>query len=193
MKVIMTRHGLTAGNAAKQYVGGGTDIPLSKDGRAELEKLPRYNGVTKVYASSMKRTRQTAAILYPDAECIAVPGFREMHFGEFEGKDWQELSGNNAYIDWIADRCESKCPGGESRGEFVDRVAAAFEKILAHEDGSELHLVIHGGTIMALLSRYAGRDYFSSNAKPGQHWVCELDKSDGITMAVAEAPEGITI
>ena len=39
----------------------------------------------------MTRARQTARILFPEAEQIVVPGLREMDFGTFEGRNYVEM------------------------------------------------------------------------------------------------------
>ena len=38
-KLHLIRHGLTAGNLEGRYVGGGTDLPLCDEGRAQLAEL----------------------------------------------------------------------------------------------------------------------------------------------------------
>ena len=38
-KLHLIRHGLTAGNLDGRYIGGGTDLPLCSEGRAQLAEL----------------------------------------------------------------------------------------------------------------------------------------------------------
>ena len=38
-KLHLIRHGLTAGNLDGRYIGGGTDLPLCDEGRAQLAEL----------------------------------------------------------------------------------------------------------------------------------------------------------
>lgn len=49
----------------------------------------------------MKRCIETADILYPGKVPILVPQWKEMDFGLFEGKNYQELNGDKQYQAWI--------------------------------------------------------------------------------------------
>ena len=82
MKVHLIRHGLTVPGEEGRYQGF-LDEGLSAKGRAALLTAPQHP--SRVYVSPARRARQTAAILYPAAEQICVPGLQEMNFGVFEG------------------------------------------------------------------------------------------------------------
>ena len=91
VEIVLIRHGKTEGNKEKRYIGR-TDQPLSEEGIAGIkENLGRYPSVEKVYASPMKRTRQTAELIYPGQAPELVDGLREMDMGVFEGKNQAEL------------------------------------------------------------------------------------------------------
>ncbi len=164
MMVHLRRHAPTRGNLQSRYIGA-SDQPVAPEGYALLTALPCEPLVRKVYVSSLLRTRQTAACLYPNAEIVAISELNEMNFGTFETRSWQEMEHDPEYRRWVDSGCELPCPGGESREEFSTRCAHAFSEILASEyacGSAALHLVVHGGTIMALLSRFAlpERGYF---------------------------------
>ena len=60
-----------------------------------------------------------------------------------------------AYRAWVDGGCVGRCPGGESRAEYVRRTNAALADLLkqASQRGEERVIVVaHGGTIMAALS-----------------------------------------
>lgn len=158
MELILLRHGTTEGNAKRQYVGSGLDQPLSPEGRALAERARAvYPPVERVFASPMLRTRQTASIVYPEQEAELVPGLQETHFGIYEGKTYEELKDDPYYQKYISGDPDIPCPGGESRREFAERCKAAFEalvKRLAAENVSLAAVVIHGGTMMALMSAF---------------------------------------
>ena len=93
-KLHLLRHGLTEGNLKGLYLGSGTDMPLCEEGIQRLEKLREdfsYPWPQKLYVSPMKRTVQTAEIIYPDHDYTIVTDLRECNFGEFEGKTFSEL------------------------------------------------------------------------------------------------------
>ena len=67
MKIYLLRHGETAYNVDHRYQGV-TDIPLSPAGLAALKQAD-FSPKT-VYVTPLKRTKQTAEILFPTAEYI---------------------------------------------------------------------------------------------------------------------------
>ena len=153
MLIYLLRHGLTEYNAQKRYQGQ-RDIPLSAAGLAQLCRADIDPKV--VYISTLQRTRQTAEVLFPQAKLIPVDGLKEMNFGSFEGRN---------YIAWVAANCESRCPDGERKDQFSDRICKTFSALVdkALANGEEMLVILaHGGTQMAALERYAlpHRDYY---------------------------------
>lgn len=179
--VSLMRHGATAGNLARRYVGGATDEGLSPEGAAAVEDAATRmafseRAVARVYTSGMLRCAQTARIAYPLSEQISVPGLREMEFGDFEGRSADEMAEDAAYRAWVEGWCEGECPNGESRARFVERTVRAFlsvmDEVSAHGD-ARADFVVHGGTIKALVSALSEEptDYFSVEAAPGERWT----------------------
>lgn len=182
MKIYLLRHGETAWNAQGRYLGR-TDLPLAPEGREAL----RAAGFTpdRVYVSPLRRTAETAEILFPGAEQVVVPDFREMDFGVFEGRSWKDMEDFSPYREWVESGCRGPVPGGESMERFCARTCAAFEGLLdqASKAGESLAAIVaHGGTQMAVLERFAlpRRDYFSWRAPlgggfvlDGSHWQTE--------------------
>ena len=159
-EILLLRHGKTPGNALRQYIGS-TDESLSPEGRAELEKF-RYAPADIVYISPMLRCRETAELLFPGSELISVDDLREMDFGHFEGRSYLDMAEDAEYRAWLDSNCEAPIPGGENKADFTDRCCAAFEAVLASDASDRLVFVVHGGTIMAVLSRFAlpARSYY---------------------------------
>lgn len=168
MKVYLIRHGKTKGNREHRYVGA-TDEDLLPEAEKELvyrrQEIREKAGESfcraeAVYVSPLKRCRQTASILLPDKMQFAADGLRECDFGEYEYKNYQELCGYPAYQEFIDSNGESGFPGGETLKIFQDRCVKAFDEIigkkLQEEDkGQPVILVVHGGTIMAIMDKYA--------------------------------------
>ena len=179
MRVWLLRHGATVYNDSRRYQGWG-DIPLSARGLEELRRADFDPDV--VYVSPLRRAIQTAAVLFPEAEQIEIPDFREMDFGAFEGHNYQELADDPDYRLWVEGGCVAQTPGGESRAAFADRVCGAFAPLVeAALDAGNPQLVIlaHGGTQMAVLERYAlpRRDYFDWCGPLAGGFVLETDVS----------------
>lgn len=116
-------------------------------------------------------------------ELIVVPEFMEMNFGAFEYMTWQEIDQDPdpahraAYQRYIDSGGETAFPGGESKAAFTKRVCDGFERAVRPliQTQQDIAIVAHGGTIMALMERYAEphKPYFEWSVKPGEG--CLLD------------------
>lgn len=162
MLIYLLRHGLTDYNAQKRYQGQ-RNIPLSAQGLAQLRQAD-FSPKT-VYITPLQRTAQTARMLFPQAKLVPVDGLKEMCFGSFEGRNYIEMEHDADYQAWVAANCESKCPDGERKDEFSDRICASFGALVdeALAKGEErLVIVAHGGTQMAAMERFAvpHKDYY---------------------------------
>ena len=79
--------------------------------------------------------------------------------------------------------CEGRCPGGENKAEFCQRVCTAFAALVdaALAAGEpQLVIVAHGGTQMAALERFAvpHKNYYSWCAPAAGGFV--LDAADWV-------------
>lgn len=156
MELILIRHGQTPGNGEKRYVGI-VDQPLSEAGREQARAAGVHGDVSRVYVSTLRRTHETASIMFPNAEQIVVEGIQEMDFGVFSGRTPDEMADDPQYRAWVDGMCVDPCPGGESQAELTDRVCAAMEQLLceASQRGEgRLVMVAHGGTMMGFLDRF---------------------------------------
>ena len=179
MRVVFIRHGLTAGNLEKRYIGS-TDEPLCSAGIAELKKLT-YPACEVLICSPMKRCIQTAELLYPAQDIEVCDELRECDFGSFEGKNYKELSGDPDYQRWIDSGGTLPFPNGESPQDFRERCTSAFERLVSRYGASQsLAFVVHGGTIMSILEKYAvpRRDYFGWHCENGCGYICEWNGSE---------------
>ncbi|MDO4515423.1 MAG: histidine phosphatase family protein, partial [Lachnospiraceae bacterium] len=98
MELVLIRHFPTPGNGKRQYIGS-TDEELDQLRIPEL--LPVYPDVEQVVCSPMKRCIQTAELLYPGRKMLVWDEFREMDFGDYEGKTFEELKSEPAYQAWL--------------------------------------------------------------------------------------------
>lgn len=162
LKVI--RHGITQGNLDGKYIGI-TDLPLCAEGVAELySKLEKnqYGSVQKVFVSPLKRCRETAAILYPEAVTVEIPELIEMNFGDFENKKAEDLMNIPKYKSFLKGGLDNPPPNGESMRAVVERCVAAMEKIVSsmfQEGMTNCAVVTHGGIIMNMLSCFGVPKY----------------------------------
>ena len=181
MEVILLRHGQTAGNRAHRYIGG-TDEPLCEAGITALRTAGPFPAVPHVYVSPMLRAKQTAALLFPNADQTEADGLREMNFGDFEGRSAYEMINDTAYRTWVEGGCISACPGGEAMGAYTTRVCAAFYEIVLKAIAraeQRVIIVAHGGSIMAIMCRCAKpqRDFYHWYVRNGCGYRASLDEA----------------
>lgn len=190
MKLTLIRHGATKSNLEHRYLSK-IDESLSEEGKRYLQKkkeegiysMPVMYG--QLFISPMLRCRQTAEILFPGIPYQYILEWKEINFGIFEGKNYEELSKNFAYQAWIDSGGELPFPEGESRESFKKRVLQGFDKMLSCLRKSEICsskreiiAVVHGGTIMALCSSFLGGEYFDYQVKCGEGYECYFRYSD---------------
>lgn len=177
MELIFIRHLKTKGNRLRQYIGV-TDEPLDQP-----VLLREYPNADTVVVSPLKRCIQTAELIYPGKGQMICPGLRECDFGEFEKKTYEELKNHPAYQKWLDSGGAAAFPGGEGREAFVKRSVAAFEEAVRKlmENGCRrASFVVHGGTIMAVLSEFdrEKRDFYQWQVANGEGFLVKLDETD---------------
>ena len=182
--LALIRHGETPSNALGRYLGR-TEEDLSDTGKEKLlrnRQSGKYPQADVVFSSPMERCLQTTELLYGCMNPIVVEEWREMDFGRFEGKNYRELSGNAEYQAWIDSSGELPFPGGESRQDFLARCRRGLGQAVKELGKAEslpasVAAVVHGGTVMALLSAFCGGDYFDYQCKNGEGYLCRLSFS----------------
>ena len=126
----------------------------------------------------MLRCRQTAELLVPGAELVVVDGLQEMDFGHFEGRSYLDMAEDAEYQAWLDSNCEAPIPGGETKADFTARCCAAFASVLDADDAERLVFVVHGGTLMSVLSRFVepAREYYSWSCSNGRGYRLRCDE-----------------
>ena len=165
--IAIIRHGITEGNIRRLYYGA-TDVPLAQEGIDELKKLtadhiyPDAEGAL-LYTTGLGRTLQSKQLIYGDQPHEIIKDLREINFGTFEMKSYEELMAYEEYRDWINARDESMAPPeGESLRHFKERVIRGFEEVRRrhsqrslelrhHEQNARSIVICHGGTISAIM------------------------------------------
>ena len=174
MTIYLIRHGKTAANERRLYCGS-TDLPLSEHGRAELKELRYDIRDIRFLTSGMRRANETLELLFGAVSYDTDPRFREVDFGAFEMRGYEELKDDPAYQAWITgDNERSIPPGGESGEQMTRRVLAAFSEL--REDTC---IVTHGGVIAAIMAQLfpeAGKHRYQWQPKNGHGYIIEDKK-----------------
>ena len=80
--------------------------------------------------------------------------FREMNFGDWEGRSIEEVHRNDAeaVTNFYQDPATVAPPNGESMQMVQGRLLSAWQQVLQAHRGEHLLLIQHGGTIRILLA-----------------------------------------
>ncbi|MBM7583840.1 alpha-ribazole phosphatase [Bacillus pakistanensis] len=156
--VAVYRHGLTEANKNHQYLGW-TDSSVCKDEQERItQERNSHSFYHQYFCSDLSRCTSSLNLLNPEAIPILLKEFREINFGDWEGRTYEELKHDLQYQDWISSPFTVKPPNGESYLEFTDRVRKGWEKIITttvKQGDSKVMLMSHGGVLRYLISTYS--------------------------------------
>ena len=189
---ILIRHAITPGNVLKKYTGRRSDegiimpdpeaVGMIRDKTGEC--IDRHiKGEYYVVSSPQKRSRETAALLFPKRDILAVDELCEMDLGMFEGKTYEELKDVPEYVSWLESGGLMDIPGGEERDTFIRRSMEGFKKAIALSKDEGLVIVCHGGNIMAIMSTLTDLDYYD----------CQVPNLEGYVLNIDDDNERITV
>ncbi len=186
----LIRHGKTEGNIRHIYMGT-TDLPLCDAGVREIQELysdgaPLRRAVERVtegmeftvFSSPLTRCRQTEEIVFPGIRPVLVEELREMDFGIFEGKSYDELKDMEEYRQFVESEGVINPPGAESRSDVQKRVLAGLKKCrsLLAERGQKRGVVfLHGGTTMSLFSYMNGGGFYDYLIGNGEGYTISVN------------------
>ena len=188
INLTLIRHGKTPSNREHRYLGV-TEEALSGEGRKQLEILAEKDILKKpwlLFISPMLRCQESAGILFPGRKAYPIEEWREMNFGAYEGKNYEDLKNDSYYQKWIDSNGTLPFPEGESQQEYIKRCHRGLltatkiiqkeiaENQMAESQPRNITAVVHGGTIMALLHILAGGNYFDYQVKNGGGYCCKL-------------------
>ena len=193
--IYLIRHGMTAYNAQKKYLGH-RDEPILQDQLQGYENLRKHVKKVKfdiIYSSDLLRCRQTAAYMFEGESVYFDRRIREIDFGDWEGKTYEQLKQNPAYCKWLSD-WEIECiPNGENWRGFQFRINKFMDdQILLDEyKGKTIAIVSHGGVIRQIVSRLSEHlKFWDITVEFGKAIVMEIKSTGGdfICKSLSEVP-----
>jgi probable phosphoglycerate mutase len=163
MNVLLVRHGETSWNRDGRYQGR-TDIPLSSEGRAQVQRLgDRLRDVSfaKAFASPLLRAKATAEAIVGTRPLELDPNLLEISHGEWEGKLASEVELSHAEMFGVwrtAPGRDAKAgPGAESLGDVEARAWPVLERLCSLLGPSDTGLIVaHDAVNRVLLCRILG-------------------------------------
>lgn len=162
MKLYLVRHGETELNKKGVYYGW-TDCGLTKQGEIQGDNLGKFFEkipLDYIYSSSLKRAVLTAEKIRKsrDIPLIKWDCFREIHFGNWEGKLFSEVEKEDKanYLEWCHDWQNFQIPKGEAFSEFYTRVIQGMKKMLQERAEETILLVAHNGVLNCIFCELIG-------------------------------------
>ncbi|MEA1959309.1 MAG: histidine phosphatase family protein [Chloroflexota bacterium] len=158
MKLILVRHGETEWNRQSRIVGH-AEISLNDTGRRQASLLAQAllkEHVSAIYASPLRRTRETADEI---ARVLGIgvvfdEALKEVDAGEVDGLTFKEVA--DRYSDffevWMKGDPALKLPGGESVTDLQGRTWPSVKKIVSENNNGAVVVVSHTLAIMSIIA-----------------------------------------
>ena len=156
-RLVLVRHGETEWNRLGRYQGQ-SDIALNARGLAQAENLGKRLASEKidaVYCSDLRRAKQTIRplILGNKNKVTYSKELRELNFGDFEGKYFEEIK--DSYIplaqSWRDGNLEVTAPGGETLAQLGQRITCFADQISEKHSNETVLVVAHGGPLQMMI------------------------------------------
>lgn len=156
--ITFVRHGETEANAADVWQGHG-DSPLTPRGERQAkafgERVQRHNYDVIVTSDLGRAVATTEAV---DRPFLTDAQWRELDMGEWDGMARERIFREHPNL--LAELAEGKdmrWGGAESYREFVTRIDAALESLVASlQPGQRALVATHGGVIHAVVAGLLG-------------------------------------
>ncbi len=141
------------------------DVGLSPEGIRQADHIANALSMepfAAIYTSPLRRCAEAAAKLAVGKTCPVeiMDGLRELNFGEFEGRSYDEIATvyPEIYRQWMERPTDVRYPRGESFLDMVDRVTTAETRLRLKHAGQSIALVTHAGVIRIILGNALGMD-----------------------------------
>jgi broad specificity phosphatase PhoE len=159
-RVLLVRHA-THDLLGRMLCGRRRGVMLNQAGLMQAQKLGDLLALetpNAVYASPLERAQQTAL---PIAAACGQPlqtveALIEIDFGAWTGESLDQLTCDDAWKRWNADRSQHRPPGGESMLEAQIRVARWLQYVSTNHAGQTVVAVSHGDVIKAVCCHALG-------------------------------------
>ena len=149
-KWYLIRHGETDFNK-KRFFYGKADVSINETGKEQaalLHQLMKGKSISRVYTSQLKRTQETAAIIFPDQNPTAYKALNERDFGLWEGRTANEIQAAFPLVweEWLESPFKVTPSKAEPFEKFKERVWSIVQEIRERAD-PEIVIVGHLGVL----------------------------------------------
>ena len=162
--LYLVRHGQTIFNL-KRIIQGWSDSPLTQlgcDQAARAGMFLRARGIEPdhAYTSTLHRTEQTIANLWPGLAYERLDGLREWFFGDFEAER-VVLMPERPWRDFYRQF------GGEGQMQVRERMVATLTELMQRPDHTCVLAVSHGSAIKEFMDHVKGAAADERDRVPG--------------------------
>jgi alpha-ribazole phosphatase len=179
-RVDFLRHGETdAGDALL----GRTDPALSAAGRETVHAQFAGRRWPVIVSSPLHRARETAEIAARESGATIEidPAWREIDFGDWDGRSRRDLADDARLASFYADADANPPPNGESMDQVRTRIAHALERLAMHTVDPVL-VVAHGGSLRVALAILLGLPL-------DRLWAIRIDYATRVRVEMGSDPE----
>jgi alpha-ribazole phosphatase len=142
------RHGPTH---EKAFVGW-RDVPADLSDHAAIARLDAHlpQGAVLVSSDLIRASATADAISTGRHRLPHDPALRELHFGDWDGRQWQDVAETHPELSraYWEDPGDHTPPGGESWNTAAARVQGAVDRLIAAHPGRDIIVVAHFGVIL---------------------------------------------
>jgi len=151
--IDLLRHGKPMGG---NLYRGSTDDALSEQGWMQMhDALGEHKPWSGVLSSPLKRCVDFARkwCLTHNTSIEILPAFKEIHFGDWEGKGFEDIIkiDHDLFLRHMHDPLDNPPPNGESLTNFANRVINAWDLLQTDWVGKHVLIITHGGVIRIIL------------------------------------------
>ena len=192
-KWYLIRHGETDFNK-KRFFYGKADVSINETGKEQasnIHQLLKGRDISRIYTSQLKRTQETATIIFPDQIPKAYKALNERDFGLWEGRTANEIQAAFPLVweEWLESPFDVTPSKAEHFQKFKDRVQSIVEEIRETDD-DEIAIVGHLGVLRLIYQFLVDpeADFWSIDIPQGTVLLLE-DKDPWEEMLLTEGGE----
>ena len=171
---------------------GITDIPLSREGLKQAEKLKRYfsdKNINTIYSSPLRRAKRTAEIIAGNKIKVEIRNnLSELNMGKWDGMTFEDIKQKypREYFERGEDFENYIVEGGESMSMCRKRVLAELRNIFINSSGNII-ITAHAGVNRLILSELSGMSTKERFSLQKEYGCISRLKFDGNNLEVDDA------
>lgn len=162
MKIFLIRHGESQQNS-DNVLSGVTDVPLSENGKKQCQKLAiLFNSIQidAVYATPLKRSRESAEIIFPShrKSIQVIKSLTEINYGKYEGYKRVEYGNVKDPIiqKWLTEPSSVTFPSGDNVQNFAEKALKSINHLARENEGGNIACILHRTIIRLIIAQIIG-------------------------------------